>query len=486
MNQAADNPEQGYLGVSRQERKITLVSFAYIFFVICSYYVVKPIRGSLGMELGKDNIPLLSLLSMIVLIGSNAIYSIIVGLYKRDIFIPFITRFFSLCLLIFWLTFSFAFSNQNIQVQTEPGENPPVLQAEEGIMTNQSVASQPLLIEADPIETNPFRAIAIAVFYIWVGVFALMAVSMFWSFMNDVFSVGQSRRLYAIIGYGGLLGGAVGSFLAGKLVPLLGTANLFLVALILLYPSIWCMRYIHHNFTANENLNEGTITSETKPEKAHPPRPWDGLVSVWYAPILLFMAGEMFIFTFSSTLFYQQLYEMVNQVYAGKTDETTAFFAGFFGYITVLSLFSQFFLTRLFMMFKNPVNGLFVFPVIQLAATVMMIVSPRLEIVSWGLIIGSAINYSTGRAIRELVYIPLDREQKYQGKGFIDTVVFRLGDGISAIILLGGLEFFSYGVWIDWTILFSMVIQFYVIMKIARLHAHKIGAGSEKESLNDT
>jgi ATP/ADP translocase len=134
------------------------------------------------------------------------------------------------------------------------------------------------------------------------------------------------------------------------------------------------------------------------------------------------------------------------------------------------------------MMLPNPVVGLFIFPLIQVVATALMLLSPSLEIVSWGLIISSAISYSTGRAIRELVYVPLDREQKYQGKGFIDTVVFRLGDGLSSIILIGGLELLSYGIWIDWTILLSMAAQFYVIIKIARLFAESLKVGNDKVS----
>ncbi len=470
------------LGVEKSERRITLAAFAYIFFVICAYYVIKPIRASLGIELGKDNIPVLSLLSMIVLIASNAVYSVIVGAYRRDIFIPFITRFFTLCLLVFWLLFAFVFpAVENIQSAGQAMEAPLAEAPAETLVT----ASASMQVGVSLIESDPARAVTIGIFYLWVGVFALMAVTMFWSFMNDIFTVGQSRRLYAIIGYGGLIGGAVGSFLTARLVPVLGTANLFLVAIVLLYPTIWCMRYIHNNYAGSDPVVSPPPEKKAE-EPVHPPRPWDGLLSVMKTPVLIFMACEMFIFTFSSTLFYQQLYEMVNQTFSGATDETTGFFAGFFGKITLLSLFSQFFITRLFMMFPNPVTGLFIFPLMQVSASVLMLISPSLGIVSWGLIIGSAINYSTGRAIRELVYIPLDREQKYQGKGFIDTVIFRLGDGLSAVLLIGGLDLFGYGIWIDWTILVSMLVQIYVIVKIAGLYAERLKVASSDDLSTNT
>ena len=76
--------------------------------------------------------------------------------------------------------------------------------------------------------------------------------------------------------------------------------------------------------------------------------------------------------------------------------------------------------------------------------------------------------------MRELIYIPLDREAKYQGKGFIDTVVFRFGDGLSSAVIYGGLAFFSYGVWIDYSILVVMALQFYVIIKASGLYAERL------------
>ncbi|MGM0599283.1 MAG: NTP/NDP exchange transporter [Candidatus Rifleibacteriota bacterium] len=489
---------EGLLGVAPEELKTTLVSFSYIFCIICSYYVLKPIRGSLGIELGKNNLPIMNFLSMFVLILSNAVYSMLAGLYRRDVFIPFITRFFAGCIVVFWFVFSFIFPadlNKNNEAELKPE-----VAAEEGVAaesTEQNDNQKSAKVqkekkkEVNLFKTNLPRAIAISVYYLWVGVFILFAVSMFWSFMNDIFTVSQSKRLYAIIGYGGLIGGVAGSFITSTMVDVMGTANLLLLGLVLLYPSVWCMKYVHNrvsadNEGADENLDESDEIKDIDSEK---PRdtvsPADGFLVTYRTPILVFMAFEMFFFTFTSTLFYQQLYEMVNQVFSKNTDGATEFFAGFYGKITVLSLFSQFFLTKLAMKLPNPVWGLFIFPVIQVTATGLMLYDPSLSYVSWGLILGSAISYSTGRAIKELVYIPLNRDQKYQGKGFIDTVVFRIGDGISAVILIGGLNTLGYGQWIDFTILAAMAIQAYVIMNIARRYAERVRENSLEKAIDN-
>jgi len=486
-----------------EERKITLVAIAYFFFVICSYYVIKPIRGSLALELGAANIPVLNILSMVSLIAANAVYSVVVGRYKRDIFIPFITRFFVFCLLGFWVLFSFVFPVGEDHVAASPeishaempdaqgGALNTAFKAVDGFKgqssdldKSESMAERlPAVADVSaaagasarlPAKRDPpsfVSMIFIGGYYLWVNIFALLAVSMFWSFMNDVFTVDQSRRLYAIIGYGGLIGGLIGSVITVMLAKVIGTANLFLVATALLYPSIWCMQYIHrcHYRPA------GVVETDNVPVKpAHPPRPWDGFLAVIKNSILILMALEMFLYTFSSTLFFQQLNQMLETAFEQDVNSRTAFVAGIYSKINILSLFTQFFVTRLVMSMANPIMGLLMLNLIQVAGTAFMLYAPSLEIVSWTLIIRYALNYSTGRAMRELIYIPLDREAKYQGKGFIDTVVFRLGDGLSSVMLIGGLQMFSYGPWIDYSILFIMAIQFYVIIKVAGLYGRRL------------
>ena len=475
-------------GAPAGESGITFVSIAYFFFVICSYYVIKPIRGSLALELGSDNIPILNIFSMISLIVGNAAYSWVVGKYKRDIFIPFITRFFVLCLVVFWLIFTFAIPIGSIHEINEAAaingeeavaigaveQSAAALRAEAHELDEFGIASGLPDVPAPINESARFvKILVISIYYLWVNFFALMAVSMFWSFMNDVFTVEQGRRLYAIIGYGGLIGGLVGSALTSLLVQRIGTSNLFILAIMLLYPSIWCMQYIHKNHYCPDGVTE----EDNKPVvPAHPPRPWDGFLSVCKNPILICMALEMFLYTFSSTMFFQQLNRVIESEMGDDVNSKTQFIAGLYGRINIISLFAQFFVTRLMMMLANPIYGLLLLNLIQVGGTCVMLFEPSLTVVSWTLIIRYALNYSTGRALRELVYIPLDREAKYQGKGFIDTVVFRVGDGLSSIILIGGLNLYSYGTWIDYSIQVAMFVQFYVIIKTAGLYGQRLKA----------
>lgn len=441
-----------------REKSVTFISVAYFFCIICSYYVVKPIRGSLVLELGAGSIPILNIFSMISLIIANAIYSWIVGRYKRDFFIPFITRFFVICLIIFWVLFSFVFPVNNSSKNKKFSK--PKTKLNKVVVDKKPKAGQLYIV----------KVVCISFYYLWVNFFSLVAVSMFWSFMNDIFSVNQGRKLYAIIGYGGLLGGLAGSAITSLCVTHIGTSNLFILAIIILYPSIWCMQYIHINHAHTKILDKENA-STIKPKET--PRPWDGFTTVCKNPILICMALEMFLYTFSSTMFFQQMNQLVENEFA-DINARTSFIAWIYARINILSLFTQLVLTKLFMLLPNPIYGLLSMVLIQIAGTLITFIAPSLEVISWTIIIRYAINYSTGRALRELVFIPLKREEKYQGKGFIDTVVFRIGDGMSSMALIGGLASFGFGPWIDSSILTAMILQFCVIIKTAKMYSQQL------------
>lgn len=467
------NKIQGLTGVSRGETSITLASVLYFFAIICAYYVIKPVRGSLALELGAENMPLLNVLSMLSLVLCNAIYSIIVGKSRREVFIPAITRFFVFCLIVFWVIFTFAVPI----ISSSRAEGEAVDEKSLSEMSSGAPPTSAAILEVEEEKHQDLpRVVLIVSYFLWVNLYILFLVSMFWSFMNDVFSVEQSRRLYAIIGYGGLIGGLAGSTITSVCVAYIGTASLLLVAAAILYPSIWCMNFIHRRSPTREKAEEGDKLKKKKASAL------DGLKIVIATPVLICMAFEMFLMTFSSTMFFQHFNQLVEEAFRDDINARTNFVAGMYQYINGISLFTQFFVTRLFMMLPNPVYGLLSLNIVQVIGSLFMLVNPSLYLVRWVIIIRYALDYSTGRALRELVYIPLSKEAKYQGKGFIDTLVFRIGDGMSSIMLIGGISMFSYGSWIDYLILMAMVIQFYVIVKISRLYGTLVEAKDPEET----
>ena len=79
------------------------------------------------------------------------------------------------------------------------------------------------------------------VFFVWVSVFNLFAVAVFWSFMADLFSSEQGKRLFGFIGAGGTAGGLLGPMITIGLSVPLGPANLLIVAIVFLELAVFCV-----------------------------------------------------------------------------------------------------------------------------------------------------------------------------------------------------------------------------------------------------
>ena len=310
------------------EFKLTLVSFLYFFFVICSYYVLKPLRDGLAMEFGATNINYLNILSMFSLLIVNAVYSLIVGKYKREIFIPAITSFFLVSILFFWSIFTFVRPIQEMQEAHKKQKSEIVETVNKEATVTPEIASATMKAVAETSETvspktasenkseEPIdwtKVIYITLYYLFVNMFSLVAVSMFWSFINDVFTVDQGKRLYVYIGYGGLIGGIVGSELTKYLTSVFNAQNisisyLLFVSIALLAPTIWCMKYIHNNYHKETCLSDVRQAERSKKAKAS-----DGFFAVVRNTLLIMMALEMFLYTCSTTLFSQQINTVVGE-----------------------------------------------------------------------------------------------------------------------------------------------------------------------------
>lgn len=446
---------ESWLGAQAGEGSVALVALAYFFFVITSYYVLKPIREGLAIELGAHRIPALNILSMLSLIGANAGYSWLVGKYGRERFIPWLTRSCSVALVLFWAVFQFTSQPATgMGIWIDPNDLPSWLPIWLAIPTS--------------------RVCLITLYFIWVNLFGLFMPSMFWSFINDSFTTGQGKRLYPTIGYGGLVGGLCGGIITVALTHLLGTANMFLVAAVLLEPTIWCMRFINRRCRPISGVSRETRAAEQalqadEPEVgARKASPWDGFVVTFSSAYLTLMGLEMFLYTFASSIFSYQMNALMEAAHLSP-DARTVYWANMYNMINGLSLVTQFFVTRLVMRFRYPTLGLLLLPVSQIVGSMLLIRMPLLDIAAAVGVIRYALNYSTGRAVRELLFTPLNHDEKYQGKGFIDTLVFRAGDGLSSVLLLWGLAVWGSGPWVDVTIVSTMAFSAIIILALGNI-----------------
>ena len=175
-----------FVTVKPQEITALLVSCGYFYLILCAYYIIRPIRSEMAIANGVENIQWLLLLTMLVLLAITPLFGWVTSRFKTRQFLSYCTLFFASHLVLFFFLF-------NVEQRT-------------------------------PIVTRAF--------FVWVNVFNMFIVSLFWSFMNDVYSQTQTKRLFAFIAAGGTAGALTGPIITTTLVQQLGLGPLLLLSLI--------------------------------------------------------------------------------------------------------------------------------------------------------------------------------------------------------------------------------------------------------------
>lgn len=346
-------------------------AFAYFFFLLTGYYVLRPVRDALG---STQNLQLLFTGTFISMLLLQPLYGALVSRYPRRVFLPVVYAVFIVCLLFFYWAFQ-----------------------------------QPL----------PWRSGA---FFIWVAVFNLFAVSVFWSFMADVFNHAEAKRFYGYIGAGGTLGGFLGPILSRNLAGHIGVANLLLVSAFMLLMCIVCIQRLRPWARAREKAEPGF-----QPGMAMGGSVLAGLRLIGEQPLLRALAVLMFFGVGVGTLLYNEQAAIARTHFADAASRTE-YFAGIDLAINVITLLVQVVLTRGLLQRFGVAPVLMIPAVVVLLGFSVLTASPLPLLVAVVQVMTRAGEFSLMKPARETLYTRVSREARYKAKAAIDTVVYRGGD----------------------------------------------------------
>ncbi|WP_017348197.1 NTP/NDP exchange transporter [Pantoea sp. A4] len=379
---AAKNPAQKtrFAGVRPEEVRALLWSVLYIFCLLCCYYVLRPVRDTLGIDGGVRNLQWLFSATLVAMLCLNLPFAALSRNLPRQRFIPLVYRFFLLHLLIFAALMYWLPASQRVWVGR--------------------------------------------IFFVWVSVFNLYVVSVFWSLVSDLFSRERATRLFGLIAAGATLGAIGGSALATLLAHHLSTSGLLLIAAVLLEVAVFCAGRLCR------------ITHLAQQEAQEVQRPlggsiWSGILAIFRSTYLLNICLYMLLYSITSTLLYFRQAELVQQWFQLDSQRTT-FFAATDLVVNLLTLFSQIFLTsRLLQRYGTPlVLGLL--PLFSLLGFLSLSLWPVMASVIAFSVLRRAGNFAFARPAREVLFTVLGREDKYKAKNVIDTAVYRAGDQVGA------------------------------------------------------
>ncbi len=409
-------PEVGSSGLVRHlvdlrpgEAAPVFWSCLYFFSLLAAYYIIRPLRDEMAVEGGVQNLPWLFTGTLAAMLLVNPLFGGLVARLPRRRFISLTYRFFAANTVAFLLALW--------------------LLPERGVWVGR-------------------------VFYVWTSVFNLFVVSIFWSFMVDLFTTRPAARLFGLIAAGGTAGGIAGSGLTAILAQVVPPLWLLPLVVGFLEIALYCVRRL--------GRLEAELRAATSGEPGEAARastrlghvrggaaageaiiggsPLAGIRQAFQSSYLFGISVFMVLFTVTATFLYFQQAELVAAAYQDRAART-AFFARIDLAVNVLTLLIQVFLTGRVVRRLGVTLTLTLLPALSLAGFLWLGLQPTLSLMVVIQVLRRAGNFAVAHPAREILYTVLPREEKYKAKAFIDTFVYRAGDQIGAwsYAALGGM-----------------------------------------------
>lgn len=415
-----------------------------VFLLLAAYYVMKPVREGLILELkgGAELKSWMSAVMTIVLVGLVPAYSAFANRVRRNRLVVAVTVFFASNLLLFWL-----------------GSNSPWIRERMGL-----------------------------VFFVWIGIFNMMAVAQFWAFANDQYTEEQGKRLFALLGLGASLGGVAGSKLFSWLLPAIGLYPNLMVAggMLVVSAGLTHAAFVAANSpkaksakaaaTAAERSAQGVagttsaadpiadaqdprsvaagaqaaraqpaVITETETEAADERGGFSLVLSSRY---LLLIACFSLVFSMANTngeYMLSSLFSATAKALAAAgsipeaqvPDHIGGMYAEFFFWVNLLGVLLQALVVSRLVKYGGVKAALLVVPLIALVSGLAIAILPVLAVVRFGKTAENSADYSINNTARQLLWLPTSADVKYKAKQAVDTFFVRSGDVLSGLLVLG-------------------------------------------------
>jgi AAA family ATP:ADP antiporter len=364
------------LDIKRREWPAFAWSFAYFFFLLCAYYVLRPVRDEMGIQGGIKNLPWLFTGTFVGMLVVTPLFGWVSSRWPRRVFLPVVYVFFISNLLFFYWAM-------------------------------ESAALDATVVAAG--------------FFIWLSVFNYFVVSVFWSFMTDVFDSDSAKRLFGAIAAGGSIGAMVGPVITAVLVKQIGVPNLLLISALLMTCSVLCIIGLGRWATRqHSNLGEDALGGGVL----------DGIRLVFASPYLLTTCGYVMLLQLLGNYFYLEQLRVMSESLTSSADRTQLF-AQLDLAVNSITLLSQILITSALVQRVGLIFCLILLPglaVFTLGLTGML---PTLAVISMSTVVRRAIEFAIGKPAREILFTVVTREERYKAKNVIDTVASRGSDLIS-------------------------------------------------------
>jgi len=394
--------------IEPHEVKAVVTAFVYFFFLMASYFILRPLRDTMGTVYGVAHLQELFTGTFVLSFIVAPIFAGFASRIRLASFLPWVYGFIAITMLVFYFLFQ---------------------------------------------EVENDRLVA-AAFYVWLSTFNLLTISVFWSLMADTFSSAQARRLFGVIAAGGTAGTISAPAFIALFVNSVGTNSLLLISAAGFTITAFLVRVLEAQ--KRKLAASGLEAAPTSLDRNLGGNPFDGFALLFRSRYLLMIALFLLLMTWISTVIYFQLGDLISHEFASRAARTQA-------YATIdlatnsIAVLIQLFGTGRFIKRFGVTTGLLVNPVIMVLAFLAVVASPVLLVLGAIQVTRRFSEYAIAKPSRDMLFTVVDQQAKYKAKNVIDTVVYRFGDltssWVSAAVLpfgVAGLAVFGIAIALVW------------------------------------
>ncbi|WP_343214403.1 MFS transporter [Dyella sp. ASV21] len=360
-----------------------MLSAVAFFFVMTAYYIVRPVRDQLTGAVGSQSLPLFYAATFGVMLLLTPVFGALVSRFARRRLLSWSYSFFIVSLIAF----------------------------------------VPAFLAQDRIGARELGV----VFFVWASVFNLFVVSLFWSFMADIFYSVQARRVFPLIALGGMAGAIFGPLVTKLLVQVIGVAALLVVSATALGIALGVLLALsaRHDCRGTQRSEEAIGGSL-----------WSGIKELWTRPFLRYMAILMVLGDGIGTLAYALMADYTKLHFPDKIART-AFYNDLDLATNLLGAMLQLTFTRWLLVRKGAAWGLVVPSLVNLALLLLIVGWGTRSVAVFGfavpmlavMMVGSrGFAYGMTKPSTDALYTRVPRETRYKGKNFVETAIWRFGD----------------------------------------------------------
>lgn len=380
------------LGIREDELAPAACGFAFFFFLFCGYFMLRPIRETMGIQAGVNQLQWLFTATFVATLAVVPLFGWLSARVPRATLLTWVYSLFALTMAGF----------------------------------------------AALLYLRPDSVWAARAFYVWLSVFNLFVVSIAWSLMADVFRMESAKRLFALIAAGASAGGLCGPLIGALLAGALGPAGLLLLSALLLTATLplkqWLLRW------------RTETRMEVAPEDMQQPIQGAilaGISRIFQSRFLLGISLLVILLATLNTFLYMEQARLVADAFPTTAERLRVFSALDFT-VQTLALLSQLFLSG---RIAARLGLRFLLTAVPLAVGVSFLALaafPVFGVLAAAMILRRAGEYALIRPGREMLFTAVPAEDKYKTKSVIDTVVYRGGDAASGWVK-AGVDMLGYG-----------------------------------------